>query len=234
MLISAAEHFVHWLRLSRVGAQDVDDPNVERFAEHDCQCFLCRKRGTLTTGVVRRRRGGAAFLQFLRDRRLVPMRSVAEEDPRLGAFRTWLVHRSGATKQTVVRYLAEAARWLRSLGDDPSAYDAVTIRNIVLDQPASRSQRSLGLKFDNEDRILRCFARYAEVYSTRAPTGSLAGADQPPRQRERGPFTTPSGAFAFSFTREAAARSRPPGHSDVGVARALHRTCWSPLTSGLS
>jgi integrase len=135
----------------------VDDPDVESFAQHDCRCFLCRKRGTLTaSGVVRRRRGGAAFLQFLRDRGLVPRRSVAEEDPRLGAFRTWLVHRCGATKQTVVRYLAEAARWLRSPGDDPSAYDAVTIRNIVLDQPASRSHRSVRLTAT----VLRAYLRF--------------------------------------------------------------------------
>jgi site-specific recombinase XerD len=144
MLVSAAEHFAHWLRLSRVRARDVDDPDVERFAQHDCQCFLPRKRGTLTaSGVVRRRRGGAAFLQFLRDRGLVPMGNVAEEDPRLAAFRAWLVHRCGVTKQTVVRYLAEAARWLRLLGEDPSAYDTVTIRNIVLEQPASRSLKSV-------------------------------------------------------------------------------------------
>jgi site-specific recombinase XerD len=157
MLISAAQHFVHWLRLSRVGAQNADDPDVECFAQHDCQCFLCRKRGTLSaSGVVRRQRGAAAFLQFLRDRGLVPMPSVAEEDPCLGAFRTWLVHRCGATKQTVVRYLAEAARWLRSLGADPCAYDAVTIRNIVLDQPASRSHNSVRLTAT----VLRAYLRF--------------------------------------------------------------------------
>jgi site-specific recombinase XerD len=157
MLISAGEHFVHWLRLSRVGTQDVDDPDVERFAQHDCRCFLCRKRGTLTaSGVVRRRRGAAAFLQFLRDRGLVPRRSVAEEDPHLGAFRAWLVHRCGVTRQTVIRYLAEAARWLRSLGEDPSAYDAVTIRNIVLDQPASRSHKSVRLTAT----VLRTYLRF--------------------------------------------------------------------------
>ncbi|WFT96965.1 tyrosine-type recombinase/integrase [Bradyrhizobium barranii] len=157
MLISGAEHFVHWLRLSRVGAQDVDDPDVERFAQHDCQCFLCRKRGTLTaSGLTRRRRGGATFLQFVRERGLVPLRSVAEEDPRLGAFRAWLVHRCGVTKQTVIRYLAEAARWLGALGEDTSTYDALTIRNIILDQPASRSRKSVQLTAT----VLRAYLRF--------------------------------------------------------------------------
>lgn len=157
MLISGAEHFVHWLRLSRVGAQVVSDADVERFAQHDCQCFLCRKRGRLTaSGVLRRRRSGAAFLQFLRDRGLAPARGVAEEDPRLRAFRTWLVHRCGVTKQTVVRYLAETVRWLQSLGEDPSKYDAVTIRNIVLDQPVTRSRGSVQLTAT----VLRAYLRF--------------------------------------------------------------------------
>ena len=157
MLVSAAEHFVHWLRLSRISAQDVDDSDVDRFAQHDCRCFLCRKRGTLTaSGVVRRRRGAAAFLQFLRDHGLVPMRSVAKEDSRLGAFRAWLVHRCGVPKQTVIRYLAETARWLRSLGEDPSTYDALTIRNIVLDQPVNRSHKSVRLTVT----VLRAYLRF--------------------------------------------------------------------------
>jgi site-specific recombinase XerD len=182
MLISAAEHFVHWLRLSRIGAQDVDDSDVERFARHDCQCFLCRKRGTLTaSGVVRRRRGAAVFLQFLRDRGLVPKRSVPEEEPRIGAFRTWLVHRCGATNQTVIRYLAESARWLRSLGEDPSRYDAVTIRNIVLDQPTNRSHRSVGLTAT----VLRAYLRFLAASGACRPE-LVNAVPKAPRRRNAG------------------------------------------------
>ena len=146
MLTSAAEHFVHWLRLSRIPAQDVDDRDAERFSQHDCRCFLCRKHGTVTAwGVAERRRGASAFLQFLRDGGLVPPLSVTAEDSRLTDFRAWLVHRCGVTKQTVVRYLAEATRWLPSLDADPGTYDAITIRNVVLDQPANRSHKSVQL-----------------------------------------------------------------------------------------
>lgn len=146
MLISAAEHFAHWLRLSRIASQDVDDADVERFARHECECFLCRKHSTLTpSGVVRRRRGGAAFLEFLRDHGLVSKPTVPEEDWRVVAFRFWLLHRCGVTSQTVIRYLAEAARWLPSLGEDPDLYDASAIRNIVLDQPSGRSHKSVRL-----------------------------------------------------------------------------------------
>jgi hypothetical protein len=51
---------------------------------------------------------------------------------------------------------SEAARWLRSLGEDPSAYDAVTIRNIVLDQPANRSHKSVRLTAT----VLRAYLRF--------------------------------------------------------------------------
>ena len=154
---SGAEHFVHWLRISRVGTQIVSDSDVEWFAQHDCQCFLCRKRGRLTgSGVLRRRRSGAAFLQFLRDNGLTPARGVADEDPRLGAFRIWLARRCGATKQTVISYLAETARWLPLLDENPSKYDAVAIRNIVLDQPANRSRSSV----QRTATVLRTYLRF--------------------------------------------------------------------------
>lgn len=156
-LLSDAAHFAHWLRLSRSRARDADDDAVERFAQHHCRCFLCRKRGALTaSGIVRRRRGAAAFLEFLQDRGLAPPASVAAEDPRLAAFRAWLKHRCGATDQSIIRYVAEAGRWLPSLGEDPGAYDAVTIRQIVLDQPASRSWQSVRLTAT----VLRAYLRF--------------------------------------------------------------------------
>lgn len=156
-LLSDAEHFAHWLRLSRLRAWEADDDAVERFAQHDCRCFLCRKRGLLTaSGVVRRHRGAAGFLDFLRGRGLAPARIIAQEHPRLAAFRAWLRRRCGATDQTIVRYLAEAARWSPSLGEDPAAYNAIAIRQIVLDQPASRSRQSVRLTAT----VLRAYLRF--------------------------------------------------------------------------
>lgn len=157
MLASAAEHLIHWLRLSRISACDIDDLDVERFAHHDCRCFLRRKHGTVTDwGVVERRRGGMAFVQYLRGCGLVPDRSITEEDPRIVDFRAWLTQQCGLAKQTAVRYLAEAARWLPSLGMDPGAYDALTIRNVVLNQPARRSHRSV----QQTAVVLRAYLRY--------------------------------------------------------------------------
>lgn len=156
-LLSDAEHFAHWLRLSRIRARDADVDAVEGFAQHHCRCFLCRKRGVLTaSGIVRRRRGAAAFLEFLRDGGLAPPASVAAEDCRLAAFRVWLKRQCGATDQSIIRYVAEAGRWLPALGEDPRTYDAVTIRQIVLDQPASRSRQSVRLTAT----VLRAYLRF--------------------------------------------------------------------------
>ncbi len=157
MLSSGAEHFVHWLRLSRIPARDVDNCDIERFAKHNCRCFLCRKHGTLTnSGATRRRRAGVTFLQYLRGCNLLPQGSVTEEDSRLVAFRSWLIHQCGVTAQTAVRYLAEAARWLSDLSPDPGTYDAITIRSIVLHQPSSRSHKSVQLTAT----VLRTYLRY--------------------------------------------------------------------------
>jgi site-specific recombinase XerD len=157
MLLSGAEHFVHWLRWSRIPARDADDFDIERFAKHDCRCFLCRKHGVLTnSGVIRRRRAGALFLQYLRGCNLVPQGMVTEDDPRLDAFRAWLTHQCGVTAQTVVRYLAEVARWLPAPPQDLGTSDAITIRNIVLHQPSTRSHKSVQLTAT----VLRTYLRY--------------------------------------------------------------------------
>src|SRR5215472_16780951 len=88
--------------------------------------------------------------------------------------------------------------------------------------------RSLGLKFNNEDQILRSYAIYAQAHGDQHMRADriLPGADRPHRRYERGPFMPPSGAFAFSFTRRThGTRSHPPEHLVVGVAHARRRTC---------
>lgn len=165
-LASIAEHFVHWLRLSRIPALSVQDGDVEHFVQHNCQCFLCRRRPRVTaSGEVERRRGASALLRFLRDGGLVPSPADIEDDPRLASFQAWLTHQCGVTEQTVARYLAEAARWLSSLGAEPNAYDAVTIRNVVLHQPASRSHKSVQLTAI----VLRSYLRYLVVTNACRP-----------------------------------------------------------------
>jgi hypothetical protein len=60
--------------------------------------------------------------------------AVSVEDPRFSAFRVWLKQHCGTT-----------GRWLPALGPDPAAYDAMMIRNVILNQAPSRSQSSVRL-----------------------------------------------------------------------------------------
>ena len=158
---SEAEHFACWLRLSRIRWCDVDDVVLERFARHDCHCPICRKRGVLAerTGSAHRRRGAGRFIGFLRERGAIPpavVRSGPTEDPRLAAFRIWLRQHHGTADETIRRYLQEASRWLPALGSDPTAYDAVTIRSVVLDQGPLRSHASVQMT----TTVLRSYLRF--------------------------------------------------------------------------
>jgi site-specific recombinase XerD len=158
---SEAEHFACWLRLTRVQWRDVNDEVVDRFARHDCHCPIRRKRGVLAdrTGSAHRRRGASRFIGFLQRRAVilpVGRRSEPVEDPRLSAFRVWLRHHRGASGETVRRYLQEASRWLPALGVDPTAYDAATIRNVVLDQDPGRSRTSVQMT----TTVLRSYLRF--------------------------------------------------------------------------
>jgi integrase len=84
---------------------------------------------------------------------LVP---AALEDPRLSAFRLWLKRHRGATDETIKRYVHEALRWLPLLGSDPTAYNAGTIRNVVLNQEPRRSRASVQMT----TTVLRSYLRF--------------------------------------------------------------------------
>jgi len=157
---SEAEHLAVWLRLSRVLWRDVNDTVIECFAQHDCRCPIKRKRGKVVegTGFARRRRGARGFIDFLRRRDAIPLSAEPTfvEDPRLSAFRIWLKRHRGTTDETIRRYLQEASRWASALGPDPAAFDAATIRAVVLNQAPSRSRASVRMTVT----VLRAYLRF--------------------------------------------------------------------------
>lgn len=180
---SEAEHLAVWLRLSRIRWRDVDDLVLDRFARHDCVCPICRKRGKLAerTGFAHRRRGAIRFIDFLRERGAIPAVVIATasvEEPRLSAFRGWLKRHRGATDETIRRYLHEASRWATALGANPAAYDAATVRAIVLNQGPLRSRASMRMT----TTVLRSYLRFLAAQGDCRP--ELVGAVPPaPRRR---------------------------------------------------
>lgn len=142
--LSEAEHFAAWLRLSRRKWADVDDEIIGRYARHDCHCPVRRKRGKLVgTGTKRRRRCVRHFVEFLRDRHVVPpVETKPVGDPLIVSYLAWLKQHRGATDETIRRYRAEIERLMPMLGA-PTQWDAAALRRAFarrsIETPASAS-----------------------------------------------------------------------------------------------
>ena len=126
---SEAEHVVAWLRIARRRWADIDDTIIDQYAVHDCRCPVWRKRGKLVaTGTKRRRRCARHFVEFLRGRGVIPsVEPVADVDPHMSAYLTWLKQHRGATDETIRRYRTDIMRLMPMLGE-PSQWDAATLR----------------------------------------------------------------------------------------------------------
>ncbi len=157
-LNSTAQHFALWLRASRIGRHDVIATVIERFARHDCGCGEGRKQGGISqTGIERRRRGASRFFAFLREGGCVAAHEPAQtREPVLEAYGNWLHQHRGATEKSIERYVSEVARWLPELGHEPSGYQALSLRALVMNQPASRSRASIRMTAT----VLRSFLRF--------------------------------------------------------------------------
>lgn len=100
---SEAEHFAAWLRIARRQWADIDDTIIDQYGAHDCRCPVWRKRGKLVaSGAKRRRRGARHFVEFLRDRGVIPsVELVSDDDPHMAAYLAWLKQHRGATDETI-------------------------------------------------------------------------------------------------------------------------------------
>ena len=97
--------------------------------------------------------------------------------------------------------------------------------------------RRLGLRFDEQKRMLELYASWAEAHgdqfalTNRSTTGALP---HPPRI-ERRPGLRRSGDFASSsMLRTPVTRRRLRMHSAEVNVRGRHRTFWSPIRFGRS
>lgn len=92
-------------------------------------------RGSKT---ARAPQGAAAlFISYLREKNVLPPErqpSLEETWPALAAFRRWMREQRGVKDSTLDTYQAILVDLLVSLGTDPAAYTAATIRGFVLDR----------------------------------------------------------------------------------------------------
>ena len=153
--VRAAAHLSHWLECRGRSLTDSDaSGEAHAFKRHIaiCQCAGFKRRAT-DDG-----HGAERFLQYLRSIGFITRPTVRgpQQPPLLLGFCQWMRQHRGAKDATLEAYGRIIADALRSLGDDPTRYDARALRAFVLDR-APRHGRS---KAKLVVTTLRSFVRY--------------------------------------------------------------------------
>ena len=129
---ASACHFAVWLDRSDIALDRVDAQVVTDFAVHRCRCRGNRRCNRLSRKYVNRVR---RFLHFLAEAGSV-FPKEAEEAVSANAlvteFLDWQRRHRGLRERTIMRHSQMIMRLLPALGEDPAAYDAGLIRQVVL------------------------------------------------------------------------------------------------------
>ena len=131
-------HFIVWLYLSRIPISTTDENVCRRFFEHDCLCarpIFFRKPGNFNAS------GGnpgriQKFIDFLAGEGVVQGNAGSPRcdspDDHLSSFLDWLRRHRGVSEQTAKNYSRQISTLLQDIGDDPTQYDAATVRDALL------------------------------------------------------------------------------------------------------
>jgi len=155
IFLLAAAHLLRFLQNNEIAIESLGQKVFERFRQHLLHCG-CRKP---TGGRGKDARNGArAFFEYLRDLGIV--RAIDEGKPALPpmvqCFRHWLKQHRGAADSTLKLYSQGAVQLVAALGDDPSQYDARTLRAFV----SERARHSGRGATQALIKALRSFLRY--------------------------------------------------------------------------
>lgn len=152
--VRAAAHLSRWLERRKRPLTDVDAGDVQAFKRHisRCQCAGF-KRGAEHDG-----HGAALFLQYLRDVGMITERAPQppQQPPLLLGFCQWMRQHRAAKDATLTAYRRVILDALQSLGDDPTRFDARSLRTFVL----SRTPQCGRSKAKQVVTALRAFVRY--------------------------------------------------------------------------
>jgi integrase/recombinase XerD len=131
--LTSAIHFGAWVEARNMSLAEVGEQTVSAFAAHRCKCpgskKLKRVSRAYTTRVQR-------FVAYLQQQGAVSAnkKSTAEIPSPLNSFRDWLMSHRGLALPTVDRHLRLVTQMLPGLGDNPGAYNAASVRKVILDQ----------------------------------------------------------------------------------------------------
>jgi integrase/recombinase XerD len=106
------------------------------------------------------------FIRYLEDRGMLPRLPAKPTAPILVEFTAWAREQHGLAETTLGTYLRIIARFIETLGDDPAAYEAATIRAYILERAKAVSVgRVKGIRV-----ALRAFLRFL-IATGRCPPG---------------------------------------------------------------
>jgi len=133
--LRAAEHFIYWTHRHSISVRKLNEQSLAGFERHLSGC-RCPHYGHSKRVV----HGAHLFLNYLRDGRIIPRRSVKSlvHDPALLlAFRQWMHRQRGSSDRTLCCYSIYIRELLRRLGEEPSRFDAHRLRAFVLEKSRS-------------------------------------------------------------------------------------------------
>ena len=159
-----AAHFSLWLKHRGQLLTEHGSSEIQRFKRHfrSCRCAGFRRRSRHDS------RGAELFLRHLQDVGVIARWAppTPQQPQLLSDFCQWMQQHRGAKGETLKIYGRFILDALRSLGDDPSQYDASRLRAFVLER-APRCGRSRAKLLVT---ALRAFVRYL-IAQDRCPVG---------------------------------------------------------------
>jgi hypothetical protein len=133
--IRAAEHFLHWIAHRNLSITSVAERYAQQFFDHLKRC--CCRGHHPPLKPHRQKYSVDLWFDYLRRVGIVPTPAFVEpavEAPMLTAFCDWMRRQRGVSGATLSIYRFELRAFIKDLGEDPHMYDALNLRQFVLDK----------------------------------------------------------------------------------------------------
>jgi site-specific recombinase XerD len=127
--IRSAAHFLYWTDRNRIEIASLNEASVTDFLRHLKHC-RCPRHGR-----THRVTGARLLLRYLRKTGIVTTAASAPAGPTsalLAAFHQWMRQERGACDATIHNYSIYIRELLSFLGEDPTRYDAQSLRRCML------------------------------------------------------------------------------------------------------
>ena len=131
--LASAIHFGGWLEARGLDLAGLNEATIKAFGAHRCECPGGRSQKRVSRDYTAR---VERFADFLRQRGVIgAVADLTPETPSpLSTFRDWLLQHRGLAMQAVERHERLITRMLPALGADADAYNAASVRRVILDQ----------------------------------------------------------------------------------------------------